>query len=328
MADVSNVKSDWQNVSMADYEANNANAVNNRLTATRLNAIGQAIKDINGEMATPDYGDLPNGATLTLWYNGGWPPRPTSRTSIIVQWCSVDYQGIPPTAIPGIDFLKVMEYQSIPDPDPDPTPVPSGNELAVAAFNGLTQNEYPAGAGDFTAVGLGATTIQAKSGSAFEGLMGVRVNEGENWRVFEFVETNAANLRVFDFYFRIQSITGNVYLARLRDSINNVPRADLRINGNRTMTCRSGTTASGSSGEDVQLQTFTWYRCEWFVSPTGQRVRVYDTANSEYVMDFQGTLANALSDTYQFGAPSQYPPGSLIEMDVIRVGDDWLPSYV
>lgn len=50
MADVTGAKIDWQTVSFADYQAGNANAVNNRLTASRLNALGQAIRNVNAEL--------------------------------------------------------------------------------------------------------------------------------------------------------------------------------------------------------------------------------------------------------------------------------------
>lgn len=324
MANVSNVKTDWQNVSAADYAENNAKAVNNRLTAARLNAIGQAIVDINGEMATPDYGDLPNGATLTLWYNSGWPPRPTNRTSVIVQWCSVDYQGIPPTALPGIDFLKVMEYQSIPTPDPDPPIVRDGTVLAITTLEDQTNGVAIGNSGDFTASGTGTTALTALTAAAYQGSLGMRGTTAANSRALVYSDTAAANTRVLDFYFRIQAITGNTYIAGCRDSIAGVNRCDIRINGDRSMTCRSSNIAVGSSEEEVQLQTFTWYRLEWRIEPVGQRVRVYDTANEEYVMDFIGSIDNALTDEYRIGTTASYPEDTVIDFDTLRVGDGWL----
>lgn len=52
MADVSGAKINWQTVSYADWQENNATAVNNRLTAARLNALGQAIRNVNAELST------------------------------------------------------------------------------------------------------------------------------------------------------------------------------------------------------------------------------------------------------------------------------------
>lgn len=329
MADVSNIRTNWQAVTYSDWQSNTPRAVNNQISPAELNRIGQAIIDINGELATPDYGDLPVGATLTLWYNNGWPPRPTSRTSVIVQWCSVDYQGIPPTAIPGIDFLKVMEYQSIPDPDPDPDPTPTGNVLALATLEGLVDGAIIADSGDFTALNPGTATLRASAAAAIHGSMGMRATDEAQSRVLAWTNPQPeAVTRVIDFHFIIRAISGNTYIAGMRDTVAGENRCDIRINGDRSVTCRSGGVASGSSAEDVQLQTLTPYRCEWWIDPVGQRVRIYDMNNDEYVMDFEGALANALGDQYQVGAPVAYGVSTVIDFDTLRVGDDWLVPYV
>lgn len=364
MADVSNIRTDWQNVSHQDWLENNTKAQANNISGAEMNTIGNAIISINNdnsgfgqsisalesglsaadiritnmrsdlddalfEFASVDYSDLPTGIVLTLWYDAGWPTRPTSRPGLPVQWCSVGYQGIPPTAIPGVDFIKVMEYQSIPDPDPDPDPVPDGTVLALTTLSDQVDG-FPIGdSGVFTARNPGTNSLMARTTSAHSGPMGMEINGDAQSRILVFEEVEAeANTRVIDFDFRIRNIVGNSYIASMLDYVNGGTRCDLRINGDRSVTVRSGGVATGASAEDIFLQTLTWYRLEWHISPIGQRVRVYDYNNTEYVMDFLGTITNAMGNGYAFGAPVAQPAGTLIDMDTLRVGDGWLPAYV
>src|SRR5690606_40425151 len=61
MVDTSGIRTDWQNVSEADWQVNNAKAQANRITAEPLNALGQAIIDLSQEVGgggVTDHGAL------------------------------------------------------------------------------------------------------------------------------------------------------------------------------------------------------------------------------------------------------------------------------
>lgn len=75
MADVSGIRTNWSTVSYADWQANNSTAVNNRITASALNTIGQAIVAINAELgggvdlsnAPPIYQSRTTSDTVAKW---------------------------------------------------------------------------------------------------------------------------------------------------------------------------------------------------------------------------------------------------------------------
>lgn len=50
MADVTGAKIDWADVSQPDVDAGNATALANKMTATRLNALGQAVRNVDAEV--------------------------------------------------------------------------------------------------------------------------------------------------------------------------------------------------------------------------------------------------------------------------------------
>lgn len=50
MADVSNVRTNWENVSHQDWLENNAKAQANNISGSEMNALGNAIQSVNGEV--------------------------------------------------------------------------------------------------------------------------------------------------------------------------------------------------------------------------------------------------------------------------------------
>src|SRR5690606_2888826 len=65
MVDTSGIRTDWQNVSEADWQVNNAKAQANRITAEPLNALGQAIIDLSDEVGGGGGGGVTDHGALT-----------------------------------------------------------------------------------------------------------------------------------------------------------------------------------------------------------------------------------------------------------------------
>ena len=291
------------------------------------NELAAAVNDLSLQVGVADFDGLPAGLTITVWYDGGWPPRPTALPKIVCVWCSVDYQGIPPTALSGIDFLRVMEYQPIPDPDPDPPIEAPGTTLGTYTFESDTDGALIVPSSPWS-LGGSTTLFQGSTAAAVHGVMGGKIERGSNARWLQYTESTAVHTRVVDFYFRLIAITGSYYMCQLSWDNGGVAtnRADWRVNADRTITMRDAQIAVASSGED-QLQTYTLYRASWKISPAGQRLRIIRMSDNELAMDISGSLANASSYRYQVGIMGG-TAGTIVEYDTIRIGDDWIPAYV
>lgn len=312
------------------------NRATKQVEPAHLEAIAAGLTDLGwssegggggGGGGVGGFAGMPAGSTITVWYDGGWPPRPTALPKIVVVWCSVGYQGVPPTALPGIDFLRVMEYQPIPNPDPDPPLVANGNVLGTYTFDSDTDGISIAPSSPWS-LGGSSTVFQASAAAAVHGALGGRIERGASARWLQYTEATAIQTRVIDCYFRLRAVTGQFYMMQLSWDNAGVStnRADWRVNADRTVSMRDAQNAVASSGED-QLQTHTLYRASWKISPAGQRLRIANMADGEVVMDISGSLGNASSYRYQVGIMGGVA-GTIVEYDTIRIGDDWIPAYV
>lgn len=288
---------------------------------------GNQVSASEGTMGPVNYANLPAGTTLTVWYNNGWPPRPTDLSKIIVCWCSIDYQGVPPSAKPEIDFIRVMEFQPIPNPDPDPPIVAPGNTLDIYTFESDVNGSSISPSSPWS-LGGSVTIFTASSAATIHGSMGGRIERLSGARWLAYTETTGIRTRVVDCYFRLREVTGAFYLMQLSWDNAGVAtnRADVRINADRTVSIRDALNAVGSSGED-QLVPYEVYRASWHLSPAGQRLRIVRMSDNQLVMDITGSLANASAYRYQIGMMGG-TVGTIVDYDTIRIGDDWIPFYV
>lgn len=268
---------------------------------------------------------LPVGTTFTIWYDGGWPPRPTSLRTVVVQWCSVNYQGIPPTAEAGIDFLRIMEYQPIPDPDPGPGVDEDGTVLASYTFEDDTNGVAISPSGAWSNFGTGASFL-ASTAAAVHGSLGGRITVTEGTRALRWTKSLSAETLVMEAYIRLRVVTGNVYVMQLLTDSSPTNRADWRINADRSITLRNAQTAVASSGED-QLQTLTVYRVSWRVSASGQRLRFINTQTNDVEIDLSAVLGNVEATNLRVGAIGA-AEGTILDFDTVRIGDDWMAPYV
>ena len=277
------------------------------------------------ELWTPDYIDLLPGQPLMAYYDetNGWPTsRPVSRTDVPI-FC-VDRTGGAPNpswAVLGRDIILVAEVEEVPGVVP----------IATYNFEGQTNGQplninnasrpWASDSGD-------ANLMIAASAAAVHGTLGGRVSSATSYRRLTYWETaQTTNTRVFDCYFTIRQLGASVaYIMRPRgiDDLADVS-VDVRINLDRTVSIRNGTSAVATSV--IALDLNTTYRFAYKVVPgQTQELRVYAGESTTPLLVLSGIVSGVGINRAYFGLCAA-SAGFSADLDTIRIADDWLAPY-
>ncbi len=200
--------------------------------------------------------------------------------------------------------------------------------LATQDFDSLSESQTintAALGGAPWAVFAPGTALTALGSSAAHGARGAYIAPAAAVARVEWGESVTTATRVCSFYFRLLVNGGAItYLATLYEG--GTGRADWRINADRTVTLRNAGTATGGASPEA-LAMNTWYRAEWMTSTSGQELRIYEGENTTPYITRSGTLTNNSHDHLACGIVST-PNGHSLDVDTVRIADDWTVPHV
>lgn len=201
--------------------------------------------------------------------------------------------------------------------------------LATQDFDSLSEsqtiNTAALGGAPWAVVAPG-TAPTAQGSSAAHGTRGAYIAPAASPTRIEWHDASATTAtRVNSFYFRLLVDGGALtYLGSLSEGPSTT-RADWRINADRTVTLRNAGTATGGASPEA-LAMNTWYRAEWMTSTGGQELRIYEGENTTPYITRSGTLTNNSHDRTSCGILAT-PNGHSLDIDTVRIADDWLTPY-
>lgn len=171
---------------------------------------------------------------------------------------------------------------------------------------------------------FGSTAPVAAAAAAVHGDRGAQIGGVTTAVRFEWREAQSTDTRVISAYFRIVTAGGSAtYFGSLLDTTTN--RGDWRINTDLTVTMRDSFTATGGTSPEA-LQVGVTYRYEWRTSTTGQELRIYEGESTTPYITRTGTLTNN-QHTYITTGLVASPAGWAIDIDTVRVADDWVGPF-
>lgn len=157
------------------------------------------------------------------------------------------------------------------------------------------------------------------SAAAVHGTVGGRINNTASYRAVGYVEAAGTATRVIDAYITPRAIPANAYVMALMDGTTS--RGDVRINTNGTVSIRNGVSAVATSTAVLDMNTP--YRFAWRTSTSGQELRVYAGETSVPLFTLTGALTSN-SHTTLFAGLTAASSGTALDVDTIRIADDWL----
>ena len=199
--------------------------------------------------------------------------------------------------------------------------------LATQSFDSLSESQTintAALGGAPWSVFAGVTYPVAQASAASHGARGAYIAPVTGAVRLEWGEAQTTATRVLSWYFRLLvDGAANTYLGSLIDGLTG--RADWRINADRTVTLRNAGTATGGASPQV-LAMNTWYRAEYMTSTSGQELRIYVGESTTPYITRTGALTNNLHTQFACGITAT-PNGHSLEIDTIRVADDWTGPF-
>ena len=199
--------------------------------------------------------------------------------------------------------------------------------LATQSFDGLSESETinTAALGAPWSVFAANTNPVAQASAANHGARGAYIAPASGAVRVQWEEAQSSATRVLSWYFRLLVDGGaNTYFSSLSDGVTG--RGDWRINADRTVTLRNAGVATGGASPEV-LAMNTWYRAEWMTSTSGQELRIYEGESETPYITRTGALTSNLHTLISCGIVAT-PNGHSIEVDTMRIADDWTGPFV
>lgn len=189
--------------------------------------------------------------------------------------------------------------------------------LATFDFDSQTSGSPVTASSPWTKTG--ATVMTASPAAAVHGVLGGRITAPTSLCALEWAEAQTTATRVLDFYITPHTIPGATYIAALADGATS--RAGFRINDAGTVSIRNATIAVATSA--IALTFGEAYRFSWRVSTSGQELRVYEGESDAPLFTLTGAVTDATHTKLIVGMTS-LSSGAALDLDTIRVADDWL----
>ena len=166
---------------------------------------------------------------------------------------------------------------------------------------------------------LGATTMLASPAAAVHGALGGRIADPSSQCAMEWTEASTDAARVLDVYVTPHAIAGPTYVMAYAAGAASL--ASARINADGTVAIRNGTIAVATSSATLDLGET--YRIAWRVSSAGQELRVYEGESEAPMITLTGAVTDATHTKLLFGLTA-LSSGAALDIDTIRIADDWL----
>ena len=274
---------------------------------------------------TPDYIDLLPGQPLMVYYDetNGWPAsRPVSRVDVPI--LCVDPSGgaapNPSWVVLGRDIILVADIEEVSEVTPIATYTFENQANGQPLNINSASRPWSADSGD-------ATPMIAATAAAVHGTLGGRVSSATSYRRLSYWEAQTNNTRVFDCYFTVREMGASiVYIMSARgDGGGTSVTTDVRLNLDRTVSLRNNTSAVATSVTALSLNT-TYRFAYKVVSGQTQELRVYVGESTTPLFVLSGVVSGSGVDRCIFGA-STASAGFSIDLDTVRIADDWLTPY-
>lgn len=193
-------------------------------------------------------------------------------------------------------------------------------------FDALTEGATLAPSAPWSTNGT-APTVRAAS--AANGAKGVNyASTATPGRVqYDFGSNQTSRAVVAAMNFRIPTIsTTAMYLSAIYSlTSGGAEQADWRVNTNRTVSIRNGTTAVATS--TIALLTNHWYHAEWKVedATNTQTLRIYEPGDTTAIFELTGAYSSVLTRVPTFG-PNLAAAGGVLDLDDLTIANDWTVS--
>ena len=259
----------------------------------------------------PGGGLVANG-TLTVFYDNGWPERPTDRTDVSVYWIedSVGGHGTPPELLATRDLLLFPE--GIEPGQPGAAPWYAWD------FESQTVGSAISPPSEWTARG-GA--VMAQTAAAIHGSIGARYSNLDTFSVLDFSHSNLSNSTVVtDIYFVLRSVQGAMQVVTVGNN-GGTTFCSWRVTASRNVELRDGSTTTATSTETLSLSTT--YRAAYKITNNSHELRVYAGENTSPLITLSGSTSTSGRDRVRIGS-AVASSGSLLDIDTVRFGDEWL----
>lgn len=165
---------------------------------------------------------------------------------------------------------------------------------------------------------IGGTAPVATTAAAVHGNLGASV-EGDAFGVVICGGLTAGTTTVADFYITPRANSTTSLIGQKRAS--GVTAAQLRWAGSGILSLRDKFTVTATS--TVALAIDTTYRLAWRTGSGTQELRIYEGESATPLETISGTLTNGAITDVQIGTVTS-ATGTLLDLDTIRIADDWL----
>ena len=196
--------------------------------------------------------------------------------------------------------------------------------LSTYDFEGQTPGAQVTASAPWSLPAGSSAPLVASATEAVHGALGGLLTADASFRQLWFTEAQNADVRVADMYLTLRTAPAdNTYPVRCLEGTSAAPgaaRGDVRINTNRTVTIRAGSTAVATS--TAALEVGVGYRFAWHVGPAGQELRVYEGDNIDPAFTLSHGTGFASHSALVFGVVAAATV--TLGMDTVRVADDWL----